>query len=116
MTNKTIVRVRDVMKEKYDIVDGMTTVMDALKKNRDGLVVSVFDTTDRIQHMFWRFLEENHPALRGQENSHADSIRDMYVRMDDLVGRTPPRTDPIGLPSTPPRCPAPRPPRQPAPR
>lgn len=32
MTNKTIVRVRDVMKEKYDIVDGMTTVMDALKK------------------------------------------------------------------------------------
>jgi len=34
MTNKTIVRVRDVMKEKYDIVDGMTTIQDALKKMR----------------------------------------------------------------------------------
>ena len=32
MTTKTVVRVRDVMKPKYDIVDGMTTVKDALKK------------------------------------------------------------------------------------
>jgi len=32
MTTRTIVRVRDVMKPKYDIVDGMTTIKDALKK------------------------------------------------------------------------------------
>ena len=52
------------------------------------MVVCVFDGPDRIQHMFWRFLEEDHPAMRGQDNGHANSIRDMYVRMDDLVGRT----------------------------
>jgi predicted AlkP superfamily phosphohydrolase/phosphomutase len=61
---------------------------DSLKKVRRGMVVCVFDGPDRIQHMFWRFLEENHPAMRGRELSHGDSIRDMYVRMDDLVGRT----------------------------
>jgi predicted AlkP superfamily phosphohydrolase/phosphomutase len=38
--------------------------------------------------MFWRFLEERHPALRDRANTHADVIRDMYRKMDDLVGRT----------------------------
>ncbi len=32
MSDRTVVRVRDVMKGKYDIVDGMTTVKDALSK------------------------------------------------------------------------------------
>ncbi len=32
MTTQPVIRVRDVMKNKYDIVDGMTTVADALKK------------------------------------------------------------------------------------
>ena len=34
MNQQKIVRVRDVMKKNYDIVDGMTTVKDALKKMR----------------------------------------------------------------------------------
>jgi predicted AlkP superfamily phosphohydrolase/phosphomutase len=78
------------LQQAYDIHEERETMFfDSLKKVRSGMVVCVFDGPDRIQHMFWRFLEENHPALRGQEkNGHADSIRDMYVRMDDLVGRT----------------------------
>ena len=32
MTQKNIVRVRDVMKQNFDVIDGMTTVSDALKK------------------------------------------------------------------------------------
>jgi len=32
MSDRIVIRVRDVMKTKYDIVDGMTTVKDALKK------------------------------------------------------------------------------------
>lgn len=34
MNDKNVVRVRDVMKQKYDIVDGMTTVKEALSKMR----------------------------------------------------------------------------------
>jgi predicted AlkP superfamily phosphohydrolase/phosphomutase len=62
---------------------------DALEKTPRGVCACVFDATDRIQHMFWRFLEANHPAV----NSEADSrryggvIEDLYRRMDDLVGR-----------------------------
>ena len=32
MINKNIVRVRDVMKKEFDVIDGMTTVSEALKK------------------------------------------------------------------------------------
>lgn len=77
------------LQQAYDIHDERETMFfDALQKVRRGMIVCVFDGPDRIQHMFWRFLEKQHPALRGRANSHADVIRDMYVRMDDLVGRT----------------------------
>jgi len=61
----------------------------ALQMNRQGLVVCVFDTSDRIQHMFWRHLEKNHPANLGQTvPSGETAIETMYRRMDELVGKT----------------------------
>ena len=48
----------------------------------------VFDTTDRIQHMFFRYLFKDHPANEGKDTEvHADAIEKLYVRMDDLLGR-----------------------------
>ncbi len=32
MNEKTVVRIRDVMKTEFDVIDGMTTVAEALKK------------------------------------------------------------------------------------
>jgi len=62
---------------------------DALEKVRRGLCVCVFDGTDRIQHMFWRYLEKGHPADNGQGGEqHRNAIDELYARMDDLVGRT----------------------------
>ncbi|MCA9809603.1 MAG: alkaline phosphatase family protein, partial [Candidatus Dadabacteria bacterium] len=39
----------------------------ALDKTPKGVCACVFDTTDRVQHMFFRCLDENHPANRGKE-------------------------------------------------
>ena len=50
---------------------------DALKRSSDGLIVCVFDTSDRIQHMFW-----------GDGSSEGTPVHDMYRRMDSLVGET----------------------------
>lgn len=57
-----------------------------LKRTRKGLCVCVFDASDRIQHMFWRYLDDAHPSPRENE-AFADTIRDMYRKMDSLVGR-----------------------------
>ena len=60
----------------------------SLRKNRSGLTAVVFDATDRIQHMFMRYLDPSNPSNRGKDTEkHADAIEDLYVRMDDLLGR-----------------------------
>lgn len=49
----------------------------ALMNGRDGLTVCVFDTSDRIQHMFW-----------GKGTEPGSVIHSMYLKMDELVGET----------------------------
>ncbi len=42
-----------------------------------------------MQHMFWRYLDEDHPARPADvPKAFRTAIEDLYVRMDDLVGRT----------------------------
>ena len=63
----------------------------ALEKQRKGVIACVFDTSDRVQHMFFRYLEDNHPAHAhngdGREK-YASAIESLYKRMDDIVGKT----------------------------
>ncbi len=63
-------------------------LFDALEKTTEGLCACVFDTTDRVQHMFWRYLDEDHPAARGiPRDQRPRVIEDLYKKMDDLIGR-----------------------------
>ncbi|MBN8550098.1 MAG: alkaline phosphatase family protein [Deltaproteobacteria bacterium] len=59
---------------------------DLLQRTQEGLCVCVFDASDRIQHMFWRYLDDKHPSPRESEK-FSGVIRDMYQKMDGLVGR-----------------------------
>ncbi len=69
-------------------------LFNALTKVKKGLVACVFETTDSIQHMFWRYLEKDHPALQGGEAGMSEKvIEELYQRMDELVGRVLERID-----------------------
>ena len=60
----------------------------ALEKTPRGLVTMVFETTDSIQHMFFRYLDRDHPALRlGRSREEVAAIENLYRRMDGLLGR-----------------------------
>ena len=62
---------------------------DALDKVKDGLCVCVFDGTDRLQHTFWRDIDDEHPARRERDcRPERNVIAELYQRMDRLVGRT----------------------------
>lgn len=62
--------------------------LNAVKKSREGVVACVFDGTDRLQHMFFRYLDESHPANRGKDvEKYKHAILEMYKRADELVGR-----------------------------
>jgi len=52
----------------------------ALDRTRRGVVACVFDTTDRIQHMFFKQMDRGGP--------YGKTIEDLYSRADQLVGRT----------------------------
>ena len=58
----------------------------ALDRTRRGVVACVFDTTDRVQHMFYRWM--------GGESAHARVIEDLYRDMDRVVGQTMKYVDP----------------------
>ena len=60
---------------------------DALSKTRQGAVVCVFDITDRVQHMFFRFHKDDHWGERTSDERYTHVLRDLYVQMDELVGR-----------------------------
>lgn len=63
-------------------------LFDAMEKTRRGAVACVFDITDRLQHMFFRYLEDDHPANAGKDTErHKNVLRELYVRMDELIGR-----------------------------
>jgi predicted AlkP superfamily phosphohydrolase/phosphomutase len=56
---------------------------EALDKTRRGVVACVFDTSDRVQHMFYRYLDG-----RGEGGRYTGTIQKLYERMDTLVGDT----------------------------
>ena len=61
----------------------------ALDKLRQGSLVCVFDATDRIQHMFWRYLDHGasgRARARGTPQ-HRDAIEKLYRHNDELVGK-----------------------------
>jgi predicted AlkP superfamily phosphohydrolase/phosphomutase len=59
--------------------------LNALESTRRGVVACVFDTSDRIQHMFYRHA--------GASDRHAGVIEEMYRRMDALAGKALPYVD-----------------------
>ena len=62
---------------------------DSLDNIRQGLCVCVFDGTDRIQHTFWRQMDETHPAHRGNFIAPDRlAIEEIYKRADMLLGKT----------------------------
>jgi predicted AlkP superfamily phosphohydrolase/phosphomutase len=67
---------------------------DALQKTRKGSVVCVFDLTDRVQHMFMRFHKDRTWGALVEDPRYEHTLRDLYIQMDELVGRIMARIDP----------------------
>jgi|FLOH01.1.fsa_nt_gi predicted AlkP superfamily phosphohydrolase/phosphomutase len=61
-------------------------LFDALANTPKGSVVCVFDGTDRVSHMFHRYLDPTHPANEGKDTQWGkDKIAEIYGIADDLV-------------------------------
>jgi len=75
-------QVYDIHQEREDMF------FDALRRTRSGLCACVFDTPDRIQHVFWNDQAIRHPPVSAESPHWREVMDDLYRRMDALVGRT----------------------------
>ena len=72
----------EFLTQAYSIMDEREKMFDnALENTQRGVVACVFDTSDRVQHMFFRHLD-GHGDPRW-----AGVIENLYQRMDRLVGK-----------------------------
>jgi predicted AlkP superfamily phosphohydrolase/phosphomutase len=85
--NERVIDEDAFLKQSWDIFEERRSMfLSALGTARRGVVACVFDTSDRLQHMFQR--QMNQPGDR-----HGAVIEQMYQRMDALVGETLPFVD-----------------------
>ena len=57
-----------------------------LERFRDGLLAFVFDTTDRIQHIYWNTCDPEHPFYDVEHaRKYRNVIEDYYRRMDKIL-------------------------------
>ena len=72
----------EFLTQAYSIMDEREAMFDnALAHTKRGVVACVFDTSDRVQHMFFRHLDGHGDAR------WAGVIENLYERMDRLVGK-----------------------------
>jgi predicted AlkP superfamily phosphohydrolase/phosphomutase len=80
--NERVLSERDFLTQAYSIFDERLLMFtDALEKTRQGVAGCVFDTSDRIQHLFFRQMRDGKP-----DAEFGGVIEEMYRRMDDVVG------------------------------
>lgn len=64
---------------------------DSLSKNRRGLLVQVFESTDRISHMFWRYFDPEKMNDKHVPDRIREAVFDNYRNMDAFLGRLLPK-------------------------
>ncbi len=88
--NERVIDEKAFYQATMDICDEREKMFfDAVSRVKTGLVTTVFDTTDRIQHMFYRYLDPDHPANAGKPTTgeYANAIERVYVHMDGILGK-----------------------------
>ena len=67
--------------------DRAQVVLHRLDARKWDLLVGVSESTDRVQHMMWRFIDKTHPMYNEADAAkYGDSILRVYRRVDQFVG------------------------------
>jgi len=87
--NERVLTENDFLRQAWSIFDERVAMFeDALRKTRRGVAGCVFDTSDRIQHLFFRQMRDRRP-----DSEFGGVIEEMYQRMDRVVGVALPYVD-----------------------
>ena len=87
--NEKVLSEDGFIQEVYNIQKERERVFfDTFRKVKKGLIVQVFEATDRIQHMFWRYQDDSgSTAEKSTDKKLSRSIYEVYEAMDEFLGR-----------------------------
>lgn len=75
--------------------DRAQVILNRLDTHKWDLLVGVLESTDRVQHMMWRFEDKTHPMYTAAAAAkYGDSIERVYRRVDQMVGEVLDRVEP----------------------
>lgn len=78
-----VIETSAVLEEKKAMLDY------ELARLKQGILFCYFETSDVIQHMFWRYRDAQHPLYEDSATSQfADIIKTWYKKMDTILGDT----------------------------
>lgn len=88
--NEEVLDEEGFLKQAYNLfTEREQQFFHALAKTRRGVCACVFDGSDRIQHMFYRYLVHDHPANRGVDQIDLkDAVTQVYQKCDEIIGST----------------------------
>ncbi|MCX6549655.1 MAG: alkaline phosphatase family protein [Acidobacteria bacterium] len=67
--------------------DRAQVVLHRLDAKQWDVLIGVSESTDRVQHMMWRFIDRTHPMYSEAEAAkYGDAIERVYRRVDQFVG------------------------------
>lgn len=69
----------EILRERENIL------IEELNKFKGGAFFFYFDTLDAVQHMFWRYIDREHP-LYESDSLYRDTIFKYYERIDRIIG------------------------------
>lgn len=77
-----------VIKSTYDVIAQRDKIFSYLLSAYDmDFYFFVFVETDRIQHYFWKFMQEDSPNVSlSEKKKYGNIISDIYKRLDDSIG------------------------------
>jgi predicted AlkP superfamily phosphohydrolase/phosphomutase len=83
----------DDLRRAFD--DRASVILSRLEARNWDLLVGVIESTDRVQHMFWRLEDPSHPMHDPSlVPGFGDAIRSIYERSDAFVGEVLKRLEP----------------------
>lgn len=77
------------LEDMYFTLDEDQKILEGLlSDHKDDLYIQIFYFTDRIGHLFWRFLDPGHPLYDPDKAARwAPEVLKAYQRMDAIVGK-----------------------------
>lgn len=77
------------LQDMYFTLDQDEKILEGVLGDRSNdLYIQIFYFTDRIGHLFWRFLDEGHPQYDPAKAAvYAPEVLKAYQRMDEIVGK-----------------------------